>query len=587
MDHATSSRDRILHAIECKDWNALRQLSLAPDGLAAARREAWSFFLFAESPELADSEGKVSGPEKSETRDVSSEDEAPKSSELLPHPDERQVHLDTERSFVVYPELSPDAKAARKAQLEDVIVSVLRRHPSLGYFQGYHDIVSVLLLTFADDEVSNQETISHLRVCVENLSLQRLRDAMGTGLGPLIGQLRVVRRILRAVDPDYSLLLERSSSLPYFALSNLLTLFSHDLPTLSLAQHTFDYLLARPPLYSIYLATSVILALKVDAMKLVAEGDDGMIHSLLSQLPSFAEEQPTPSTEADKPPAYTETDDTQASSPSHLPSIHTSRRFAHPDDTLIESEGDDDAGTFVEDSSMLDVEPKPASASTFSLTLSSLLRAADELYEQIPPRWAADTNSPTSDLSLPSPHSPTAGPLPPSTPSTDPEKDEYASLEKMSAPFSSAQSVSLFDIFRPSSVLFTWSEDADKQLSNDDAEKLLTDGLVGVCVPYDGSSDHDFDEDLKKEKEMLDWEASEIQKQKDARRREMIRSGVGLGLAILVGVTAVALYGADRGLSGQTGGRGLGGRSFGEWYQSPLWGADVILGLGERVIDLM
>lgn len=56
-------------------------------------------------------------------------------------------------------------------------------------------------------------------------------------------------------------MLENVAPLPYFALSNLLTLFSHDMPTLPLIQHVFDYLLARPPIASVYLAAAVCLAI--------------------------------------------------------------------------------------------------------------------------------------------------------------------------------------------------------------------------------------------------------------------------------------------------------------------------------------
>ena len=45
--------------------------------------------------------------------------------------------------------------------------------------------------------------------------------------------------------------------MPYYALSNLLTLFSHDMPTLALIQHTFDYLLVRPPVACVYVAAAV------------------------------------------------------------------------------------------------------------------------------------------------------------------------------------------------------------------------------------------------------------------------------------------------------------------------------------------
>lgn len=68
---------------------------------------------------------------------------------------------------------------------------------------------------------------------------------------------RVLQRVLREADPEYAGMLENATPLPYFALSNLLTLFSHDMPTLPLIQHVFDYLLVRPPVASVYLAAAV------------------------------------------------------------------------------------------------------------------------------------------------------------------------------------------------------------------------------------------------------------------------------------------------------------------------------------------
>lgn len=80
-------------------------------------------------------------------------------------------------------------------------MTTLRRHPSLQYFQGYHDvrsllipslrcpayrrriqIISVLLLTLEDEQISLE--------AAERMSLHRLRDSMGSGLEPVLGYLR-------------------------------------------------------------------------------------------------------------------------------------------------------------------------------------------------------------------------------------------------------------------------------------------------------------------------------------------------------------------------------------------------------------
>jgi hypothetical protein len=55
--------------------------------------------------------------------------------------------------------------------------------------------------------------------------------------------------------------MNRTALLPYYALSNLLTLFAHDMPSLALIQHVFDWLLCRPPVSVVYLACAVGLFL--------------------------------------------------------------------------------------------------------------------------------------------------------------------------------------------------------------------------------------------------------------------------------------------------------------------------------------
>ncbi len=103
----------------------------------------------------------------------------------------------------------------------------------------------------------------------------------------------------------------RNSPLPFYALSNLITLFSHDMPTLQLIQHVFDYLLCRPPIVIVYLATAVrsiwreqeslciyssrqiILSRKDEVRRLEEEDEEGMMHSLLSGLPNITDESPS------------------------------------------------------------------------------------------------------------------------------------------------------------------------------------------------------------------------------------------------------------------------------------------------------
>ncbi|KIM91331.1 hypothetical protein PILCRDRAFT_810596 [Piloderma croceum F 1598] len=167
---------------------------------------------------------------------------------------------------------------ALQAQLHDLLVRLFRRRRLLSYFQGYHDIITVLLLTLP---------APLLLPCTEKLSLYRLRDSMGKGLEPVLGLLRVLSNLLSLADPSYAALLEQTSPLPYYALSNLLTLFAHDMPTLPLIQHVFDWMLCRPPLCVVYLGAAIILSRKAEVERLEEEGEEGMVHSLLSGLPEL------------------------------------------------------------------------------------------------------------------------------------------------------------------------------------------------------------------------------------------------------------------------------------------------------------
>lgn len=56
------------------------------------------------------------------------------------HADESQVLLDVNRSFIAFPDVSPQDKDKLRIELELVIVTVLRQHPALRYFQGFHDV---------------------------------------------------------------------------------------------------------------------------------------------------------------------------------------------------------------------------------------------------------------------------------------------------------------------------------------------------------------------------------------------------------------------------------------------------------------
>jgi len=137
---------------------------------------------------------------------------------------------------------SEKRKDARKHELSNVITAVLRRHPILHYFQGYHDIVQVLLLVLG----------AHAAVpAVSRLSLLRIRDFMLPTMSGTESHLHLLPAVLYAVDPV--LCKHVSHTQPFFALAATLTLYAHDIEEYGDIARLFDFLLASEAAVSLYL----------------------------------------------------------------------------------------------------------------------------------------------------------------------------------------------------------------------------------------------------------------------------------------------------------------------------------------------
>lgn len=136
----------------------------------------------------------------------------------------------------------------RKHELSDVIVAVLRQHPMLCYFQGYHDIVQVLLLVLGADAAE---------LAAARLSLLRIRDFMLPTMSGAQSHLQLLPAILHEADPE--LYQHLSKVAPYFAISATLTLYAHDIERYGDIVRLFDYLLASGATVPIYLYATVCL----------------------------------------------------------------------------------------------------------------------------------------------------------------------------------------------------------------------------------------------------------------------------------------------------------------------------------------
>ncbi|KAL5641307.1 hypothetical protein ACGC1H_001706 [Rhizoctonia solani] len=446
-----ATRNRLVReAAEKGDLYLLRELSRQPGGFQDARSAAWPFLLHVRCTpeEMHELKEEESG------HDGQSSPTPPRS----PHRDERQVGLDTNRAFVHYPVESQQHKEKRKKQLTELILDVLQRHPQLSYFQGYHDILSTLQLTLHPSLEKDEKAWHLLRECALKITLHRARDAMGVGLEPLTGQLRILRRLIRLADPALAILIEDASPLPYWAISPLMTLYTHDLPTLALAQRVMDWVLARPPDAVIYLVAAFVLQKKAEIQKLIDDGDDGMMHAYLSSLPELeADELPDPSSTHDQP-----------SSP-HAPSELSTTNLDSPTYGLSSSKE-----SWVH-SSVSSVEPPPyAEESPVELQAQDTAKSVDPPVVRVMPA----PPSPASSLSS----------LPPQIPSVDHRDGPTIPLSQVlqeadhlrtKYPISHAK-LRLEETLGPHSMLRTWSDDPDEIIGDDTAEEyvLATDQIV-------------------------------------------------------------------------------------------------------------
>lgn len=136
----------------------------------------------------------------------------------------------------------------RRSQLSAIIAQVLRTCPYLCYFQGFHDICQVLHLVLRPAWAAK---------CVARLSVLRIRDFMLPNLGPTTAQLRLLPDILGRADPE--LRRHVASIEPFYALAGTLTMYAHNIEAYHDIARLFDVLLAREPVFSIYMFAQIVI----------------------------------------------------------------------------------------------------------------------------------------------------------------------------------------------------------------------------------------------------------------------------------------------------------------------------------------
>ncbi|KAG0326313.1 hypothetical protein BGZ99_009751 [Dissophora globulifera] len=197
--------------------------------------------------------------------------------ENAPHKDEEQVQLDVVRSFTHLPADTKSQQAVKKQKQEDLshlIMDVLRRHPKLAYYQGFHDVCTCLIEVLGKDAAT---------LAAESMAMFFFRDCMLDNLEPVLDQLALMTKLLRLEDPEVQEFLDRSETLPFFPLSWVITWCAHDLHNFEKIARIYDFLLCFTPLMSVYFSAAVVMSRREELFEV--ECDNAMVHTFLTKFP--------------------------------------------------------------------------------------------------------------------------------------------------------------------------------------------------------------------------------------------------------------------------------------------------------------
>jgi Rab-GTPase-TBC domain len=174
---------------------------------------------------------------------------------------------------------------------------------TLRYYQGYHDVACVVLSTLSGStpvrlRASASERLDTLRGVAEasgldapaavllQISQSHLRDCMRANFASLQAALRLsLLPLIAYFDPPVHQFLMECEMEPFFALSWVITWFSHVIRDTELVKQLFDFFLVSHPLMPIYLAVAMVCHPLNREEVLQTECDFSMVHQVLSGLP--------------------------------------------------------------------------------------------------------------------------------------------------------------------------------------------------------------------------------------------------------------------------------------------------------------
>ena len=236
-------------------------------------------------------------------------------------------------SYYVNPNTNGDDEAGDMDESEYVIVTdaaVVNDEDRLRYYQGFHDIASIILSAIGGTSISsmatavssisnhgedNHETststsssstsadptsqaynttlstassmgLHSASLVLLRLTQSHLRDAMRPNFHQLQSALKlIIMPLIATFDPQLHSHLYDCEMEPYFCLSWIITWFSHDVRDTALVKRLFDFFIVSHPLMSVYMSIAMIIHPLNRIEILGTDCDFACVHNALADLP--------------------------------------------------------------------------------------------------------------------------------------------------------------------------------------------------------------------------------------------------------------------------------------------------------------
>jgi len=182
-----------------------------------------------------------------------------------------QIDKDVNRSLNHYPSFGIKS---RRDQLSRMMNSIFQLNQDWSYYQGYNDICSAPLMAVEENMGF------HVSVAISNYFIKDfLKSSFDKGVIPALNlMMKIIEGTHKEVYEKISFL-----EMPTFAVSWIITWFSHDLDSSEDIYRIFDYCIASHPAVSIYLAAATVIHNK-DQLEDLEEGDIATLHMIFQKL---------------------------------------------------------------------------------------------------------------------------------------------------------------------------------------------------------------------------------------------------------------------------------------------------------------